>query len=503
MSWFFKLIGNSSGNGAEVDTNNNLKVNMPTTASQSGYVQNAYLANSSNTKTGQITEDGGYMNATHRPLLDLSFNSASGTWSPIIGTNATTLTKAVSNGFMRLNSGASTTTTTGISIYTTCVFNIKQGVELRIKMNVKHTNAAATNKQMEWGLGYYNFAAGQANAMNEFIGFRITAGGVLQGVLAYTTGGAPTESTVTINSGTPYTDGQAKEYEIRISNRKVEYWANGTLHNTIAIATDVYSVLKAVAYPFIARVFNSGAASAAPLLDIGSVTIFRLGADVDISFATINAIAGKASHYFVPDLLAGGGTNPFNFPGTGTAPTAATGSNTASVLNNSSQLGGFFRMNGASFNVAVHNNVLVTGYQNPSLPTANGAANNARNFICTGATIAPMVVSGALTGGPFTAIWFLTVGGTALSLATTDADGTTAVAQKAPRVITLGRTVSFGATAAAGVVETGQGDTSYFFETPLPVHPGEFICLGLRIITVTAVTAGTIDGAVYLNGYWE
>lgn len=160
-------------------------------------------------------------------------------------------------------------------------------------------------------------------------------------------------------------------------------------------------------------------------------------------------------------------------------------------------------MNGASFNVATHSNVLVAAYLNPIIPQANGAGNNGRNLVVTSISVAPQVVSTALTGGPYTAMWFDTVGSTAVSLATADADGTTAKAAIAPRLIHLDRTYTFAAAAALGTIETGVGNTTFTFPTPLVVHPGEHLCIGQRLITVTAVTVGTIDGAVYVNGYWE
>lgn len=496
-----KIIGNSSGNVLEVDSNNNAKVNLPTTPAQAGYAQGVYVPNSSHPKIIQVMEDGAIFSTLFRTEMDLDFNSSATNWSPRIGTNATTMTKSVVNGYMRLNNGAITTTATGISIYTYKTLNIFQYRELRVRFNIRHNNSLATNKQMEWGLGNYNFAAGQANLMNEFIGFRITPGGNLIGVLAYTTGGAPTELNVNINSGTPYSDNTNRVYEVRISHRKIEFWAEGTFQGSLAIAPDVYRIVKGIGYPVIARLFNSGTASAAPTLDVGEITAMRLGSDSEISLALACAGMDKVSHYFQPDLGMSAATH--NAPASGTTPTAATGSNTASVLNTTAQLGGFYRMNGASFNVAAHSNVLISGFQNPALPVANGAGNNGRNFYVTAVVISPQVVSGALTGGPYTALWFLAVGATALSLATTDADGTTALAAKAPRIFPISRHCGFAAAAAAGTLETGAGDFTTIFRTPIPVHPGEFFCLGQRLTTVTPVTAGTIDGGIYVNGFWE
>lgn len=108
------------------------------------------------------------------------------------------------------------------------------------------------------------------------------------------------------------------------------------------------------------------------------------------------------------------------------------------------------------------------------------------------------------SGGGFTALWFAAIGQTATSLATTDADGTTAVAQKAPRYIPLTLSSTLGATAALGTVSTEVGDHTWTFATPQVVHPGEFIAVGFRTIAVTAaVTAGSADAMIGINGYWD
>lgn len=490
--------GSSTSGKANVDANYNLQVNLPATASQAGYVQHAFVPTSTITKITRTSTDNAQYCAELRQIIDVDFNSASTTWAAKIGTNATTMTKSVQSGAMRLNNGASVTAAQGISIYTNRTVNIETGYDYRVRCYIKHGNGEVANKQMEFGLGYYNFAAGQANAMNEFIGFRWSTAGNLLGVVST----AGTEQTTNVNGGTVFSNNVTREYEIIISESKVEFWVAGTYYSTLDRATDVYGLLRGVSLPVVARVFNSGTPSAAPTMDITNLSVLKIGPDDGAPFPYRMSSMGKSSYYYQPDLTTAA-TATHNMPGTGTAPTAATGSNTASVLNTLANMGGFYRMNGASFNVAAHNNVIIAGYQNPAVPTATGVATNSRNFYVTSITVSAQIISTGLTGGPYTAIWFAAIGATALSLATTDADGTTAVAQKAPRFVPLSRVTSFAAAAALGVIETGAGDFSVYFNTPLVVHPGEVLHIGQRLITVTAVTAGTIDGAISVNGYWD
>jgi hypothetical protein len=496
--------GSSTAGKANVDANYNLQVNLPTTVSQSGYAQKAYSPNSAVSRINRINEDGQAYYAEGRQVFHADFNAVTVVQSARWGTNATTMTKAVqTNGFMRLNNGAITTTSTGVAIYSNRVITIENGYDYRVRFQLRHANAVATNKQVDAGLGYYLFAAGQANAMNEFIGFRWTTAGGLLGVLETSEGGAAGAQTVSINSNVPYSDNVAREYEILITELEVQFWVDGVYQARIAKQSTMYGVIKGCSLPFIFRQFHSGAASAAATFDIAQISVIKIGADDGQSHPARMAAMDKSSYYQQPDIQTTA-TLTHNLPASGSVPTAATGSNTASVLNSTAQMGGFFRMNGATITATVHSTFWVAGYLNPAVPTAIGVGVNSRNFYVTGITVTPLVVSTVLVGGGFAAIWFAAIGATALTSATTDADGTTAVAQKTDRLVPLARVTSFGAAAAVGTLETGAGDSTVQFATPLVIHPGEHLKIGLRTTFVTAaVTSGTIDGAINVNGYWD
>lgn len=498
-----KIALSSTAGELKTDGNDNARVNLPVAGAQAGYAQLNYVPGGSLSKVGRVTTDGHQHAGIVRKLFDLDFNSASTSWSAQIGTVATTLTKAVVNGAMRLNSGGVTTTTTGIAIYSNPVFAIEHGYEYRVTTTVKTVNATATNKQWDLGLGYYAFAAGQAAAMNEFIGFRWTTTGGLLGVVETSQGGAPTSQTVNINGNVPYADNIFKQYEVVFTDEAVEFWVDGVYQAQLAKPSGSWGVLKGTSLPWIARQFHSGAASAAPTFDLGEVAVIKIGPDDGVPQPTRAALMGRASYYWQPDLTTGT-TDPHLFPASGTAPTANAGSNTASAANNTAVLGGLIRNTLTGVTVTLSTNVLWTAWQNPALPTAAGVANNGRNFIVTGLSIGPMVVTTALVGGGFTAAWFAAIGATATSLATTNADGTTAVAQKAPRFVPLSLVSTLAATAALATVSTDVGDHQFTFPTPLVVHPGEFFAVGFRTIAVAAaVTAGSADAMIHVNGYWE
>jgi hypothetical protein len=115
-----------------------------------------------------------------------------------------------------------------------------------------------------------------------------------------------------------------------------------------------------------------------------------------------------------------------------------------------------------------------------------------------------MVVTTAIVGGGAVVNWWVSVGNTAVTQATTDAVGTTAIGSKSPRIIPLSVIDTVTAAAAAGVVATRAGDSYYALETPLVIHPGEFISVGTKTLQAgAAITAGVLSGAVGYGGYWE
>lgn len=498
------LRGVTSGNGAEGDANGNLLINLTPTAANAGFSRLTSQTAPGISKDLEITEEGKIAVAQSHSVLSLQFNSANTAWANQIGCSATTMTKGQQSGYLRLNNSAALNVATGISVYSNRCINLDEAVQLRVRMYAKHTNAVAQGKQMDLGLGYYAFAAGQNATMNEFIGFRWTLTGGLVGVVETSQGGLPASQTININSNTPFADSLTKEYELCITQRYCEFYTDGTYQGRIARNPAAWGHLKGVSLPWIARVYNNATSTvtSAAQLDIGLVDVQRYGLDFAGQPAN-RAGQGRSTYYGQPDLGYSLATAVHNLPASGTAPTANAGSNTASALNSAVQLGGWYRNTLTGVSGTDHTNILVVAFTNLAIPTASGVAQNSRNLIITALTVSPMYVSTALTGGGFSAMWFAAVGATAVSLATADADGTTAVAQKAPRLVPLSLMQTLGAAAAAGTVSTDAGDHHFIFPTPLVVHPGEYLHVGFRTLAPTAITAGAVDGCIGVNGYWE
>jgi hypothetical protein len=118
--------------------------------------------------------------------------------------------------------------------------------------------------------------------------------------------------------------------------------------------------------------------------------------------------------------------------------------------------------------------------------------------------ISPAVVTTVLVGGGFVTGYLIAIGSTALSLATADAIGGAAIGTKSPRRIWLPMTDTLAAAAAVGTVATRNGQSAISFQTPLVVHPGEFVVVAMRTMQVTAlVSSGVIGINIGYSGYWE
>jgi hypothetical protein len=335
--------------------------------------------------------------------------------------------------------------------------------------------------------------------MVEFAGFRWTLTGGLIGVLATTLGGAATELTTNINGGVPLSDDVTRTYEVVVTSNTVEFWIDNVFQASLNRQADAPNIFKGAAYPVVNRLFFTTAPVLAPSFDIGDVSVVKLGPEADLPVAYRQSLMGRHSSYAQTGLVGTTG-NTAVAVANAAAITATTGTNAVSA---STGLGGYYACTATNMGVAL-NNTIMNAYQNPALPITAGSATNGRNLVITGIRISPMVVTTLIAGGGIVVNWWVSVGNTAVTQATTDAAGTTTLGTKSPRIIPLGVIDTLAANAAVGTVSTRVGDSYYALETPIVVHPGEFISVGTKTLQATAaITAGVLTGAVGYGGYWD
>ena len=94
-----KIVGNSSGNVAEVNSNNQVAVNLPTTATQAGYatmlseVDAGSLLGSRTLIAPLTTEDRRLLTGLDTPMFNYTFNAVAqdtGVWRYLTSTMTTT-----------------------------------------------------------------------------------------------------------------------------------------------------------------------------------------------------------------------------------------------------------------------------------------------------------------------------------------------------------------------------------------------------------------------------
>ena len=487
----------ASGVGATVDANNDLSVNLPTNPLQSGFVQDTYVRDAAVARTMRVSEEGESYGASARLLFYADFNGAT-LLNNQFNTTATTMTVALTAGFARFNGGLVTTTNIGAALTSARSFSIEDGQAMRIKAKIRHTLGAQANKQFDFGLGMYAVAANQAGAMIEFIGYRWSLTGQLLGVLGVSSGGAVVEQTTNINGAVPLSDNVTRTYEVVVTSNQVEFWINNVFQSSLALQNDAPGITKQGSLPIIGRMFIATATALASAFDVGEVSVTKLGPEADVPVPYRQALMGRHSSYAQTGLVGTTGNTAVAVINA-SAPAATAGTNAVAA---STGLGGNFAL--TATNIGVANNVtILNAYQNPAFVIAAGAATNGRNLVVTDINIGPLVVTTVIAGGGAVLQWFVAIGNTAVTHATTDAIGTTAIGSKAPRYIMLGAVDVMAAAAAVGTVLTRTGNNVFNFNTPLVIHPGEFISIGVRTISGTAVTSGVIQGGIGYGGYWD
>lgn len=393
--------------------------------------------------------------------------------------STTTMTIAVTGGFCTLNSAGITTTTTAafISSYRALPFYQDAGLRWDTAMTWT-TSAGTTNVTQEWGLGIGNTST---SAPTDGAFFRITATGNLIAVLTNNSTEQTLDLGFTLSAATRY------EFSIIVDNNQAVYYVNQIALAVITCPNSQSGGTATTEQCIFYRLDNTGAAGAAVEMNIAysSATLLDLGAGRLYAHAICglggNAIQGQTGQTM-------GSTAYY---ANSAAPTTITSLSNTTITSGYSTLGGQFAFQAIA--TADANDYIIFAYQVP----AATAALPGKTLYITGVRIDTIVTNAAINASTPTALqWGLAVGGTAVSLATTEGAGT-----KAPRRLALGYQC-FSISQAAGT----QGVPIYVeFYSPLAVNQGEYV----HIISKTSVgvayatTAVIFRGTVMFNGYFE
>jgi hypothetical protein len=479
------LEGAISGNKAEVDLNGNLRVNLPTGQTSSGYVSNLF-ENDDGSLFGSKSFGVPYVSERRlivgldTPIMDYTFNATAqdtGMWKYVTATMTTTWN---TTGLL-LNANSTLTTTTGTAISSNKLLTLTGNGSLWSDMTVNITAAPLANQVFECGL--FPFAAGTA-APTEGVYFRYTTAGLI-GVINYN--GTETTTSVML-SAAAIVPNVTYVLTLHINERMVTFWKDGNLlpNGKLAIPAAQGQPFITTALPVTFQFRNSGTVSGAPVMQVKVL-------DTSSDQKSINL--GKP----YPHIQAGKGLMGSQGQNGGTMGSTALYTNSLAIgagivmTNTTAALtAGFGGQFSTQPTLVAGTDGIVQSFQNP----AGGVNQTPRTLYITGVKVQGCVTAhlSGTTSASVVYAYALAYGHTAVSMATVDGSAT-----KAPRRIPLGWE-SYSHSARQGTLG---GNGLYMpFNSPIVVHPGEFVAITAKNIGLVT-TAGVISFLVTFDSYYE
>lgn len=492
-----RVQGNTTGNIAEVDSNNQLKIAANTDPLKAGAAR-LFVENDPGVVTASANCVSPRASIARRlavgadALLDsevfayTSQNTAKHLYT------ASSMTMDLNGGRLRTNAAGTVAINTSTRMRTWQHFPIVgHDTPIVVAFSVSFSAAMTTNTTIDVGL--FRDGGSGPFAPTDGVYVRASSAGI-ELILNYN--GVETSSGALVgltDSSTPFVFVASTVYDCQIvlTERYCEFWVNGILLKRMAVTTAQGQPCQSTTLPFAWRHSIGGTAAGAVLqMLFWDYDVLLMDMGHTKPWAHQMSLMGNSTQ--IQQGAAGGGQ--LTTYGQSAAPATSTLTNNTAPATNT--LGGLYLLPVAI--TAAESDYPLFAWLNPT----GSSVIPSKNFVCTGIRVGEAVVTiAALTGGPVQLWWALGWGSTASSLATTEsstfASATTKIARKEP----LG-CQSFAATAANGTIQPGfQVD---FSAAPKVIYPGQYLHVILRV-TGTDLTAGTaqIRGSVLPIGYFE
>jgi len=487
MSWFFKLIGNSSGNGAEVDSANQQKVvtetDIATNPQNVGGIRsfsendNGALTGSPYLKSPETSADYRLRVGIDTVLFNDTFNATAqntSLWNYIFATLTASQPGA---GTLNFGTVQGTAVTHGAIMKTFQYFPILGTAPLSVEFKMgSFISTLVANEEWRMGIGNPTVAG---TAPTDGVWIKVTSSGLI-GESVYN--GVITQTGVLQAIGS-LVNGVIYKFAIVIGEGGIEFWKNDELLGSLEIANANGQPFMQASLPAFMQKLCTGSVTNTNTMRVSDVTVSLLDLATGKSWPHQVAGMGKSGN-IASNGVAQGKTSLWT---NNASPTAAVLTNTTAAFTG---LGGIVAVLPT---LAVGSDGKLITYQNPAA-TINLTG---RNLYITGVKING-VVSVALVGGAVAYAFALAYGHTATSLATPETGSFVTATTHAPRIMPLGIDV-WGATAVVGV----QGIGVYAkFSVPIVVRPGEFVDIVARNVGVVT-SAGAITMTIGINSYWE
>lgn len=490
MSWLHKIIGSVSGNIAEVDTANQLKVaqeKLPLTNPGNVGAVKIYSEVDAGTLTGTSTLRSPHVSYDRRMNVGLDtwlFNDTftataqnTSLWEYVFATLTASQPGA---GTVNFGTVQGTAATHGAFMRSYQHFPLRYRGPLRTEFTVGlFTATLVANEEWRCGLGKPTVAG---TAPTDGIWFVLDTTNGLRGVVVYN--GVST-FTATLASLASFTVGTMYRLSIVANERVVEFWREGILLGTLATPVGNGIPFQGPTQPVFMQKLCTGAVSNTNTVRVSDVSVSMSDLDSNKTWEVQLASAGQTGN-IGQDGHTQGKTSLY---ANSTAPTAAALTNTTAAFTG---LGG---QAAVLPTLAVSSDGIIMAFQNP-VPTINRPG---RNLLVYGVWL-ESYVSVTLTGGPIYYQYCVAYGHTAVSLATAETGSFVTATTHAPRIVALGNE-TFVVTAAAGT--RGQG-VNKSWRVPLVVRPGEFFAITAKAGVGSTVTSlGAITYMIGVDAVWE
>lgn len=480
-----RVEGSTSGNVAEVNSSNELKTALSLVPANIGGVR-MFSENDDGSVTGSPSLRSPETSLDYRLRVGvdtLLFDATPSETSPDTTrwkiSGISTMVTAMTSGFIVLNSGlAATVSGNYVSWSTLRHFRARGASQVYVEFDANTSVAPIANQVVEAGL--FLPVAGVQPA--DGLWFQFTSAGII-GVMNYN--GTVTQTGVLLANSVAVT----KRFCITVSDHSIEFWVNNILVGTLAIPDGQASPFLTDALPLTFQQRNSGVVSGAgqASFKVGNAVVST--GDLNTGKSWAHQMAGMGHSGYQAQAGATMGTTAL-LPNA-TAATTLTGAAISQTVAIATGLGG---QAGIIAGVAGADG-LITAYQNP----VGSVSQPPRNLTITGVKISAVNLGAAVATTASILQWSLAYGATALSLATADAVALTAATAKSHRRVPLGFS-SFQVGAAIGAQAP---DIVMNFDSPIVVHPGEYLCSVAKFLVGTATASQVIWANVTFDSHWD
>jgi hypothetical protein len=504
-----KIIGSSSGNVLEVDSNNNLKANLPIPVAQAGFAALAAEYDSGTVVAGTTRTVRGIASTPEQrlkvgmdtPMFNEYFQNTTVNCQ-VWNTPQTTSTVTQGSGYLTLNAGANLTAAQGAIIRSYRTFPIYNKALTVVEMLVQLNVATGFNNSIaEWGASAIGTASGTASVDGAL--FRFTSSGLSCLIVNNTT--ELTETTVDPTrlaaAGVVLTN--TNHFFILFDEDWVSFFVSASGKYPVLLVeiprpAQGIAPTMAMQVPIFARQHNTGTNTGTALkINIAMAAVYQ--GDIAMGKPWSHVMAGAGATSLAKYSGAGTGmtaawNNWTTLPAQTTAVTV-----TAIGTGATAGLGGINRVGNGAGTIALSADsaYIIFNYLNPALTVAQPLV-PAKNLYITGMSITGMTRGATGPATLTSCIVGANVGHFQANPATADSPTTPA---KQGRIDALGQMVI----PASAPVGTSLGVVSYLpFGTPYVVQPGEYISIWFSVgVAYTIAASQELVFTWHVDGYWE